>query len=73
MTGDELLTPQEVAKMLRVSDRSVRYWAAEGRLQGFKVGSDWRFTRQAVDEFIKASTPAPKPPKKVKALQAFTL
>lgn len=69
--GDELLTPQEVAQMLRVTDRSVRSWATQGRLHGFKAGKDWRFTRAAVEEFIKANTPAPQPPKKAKALLAF--
>jgi len=65
---DDILTALEVSRMLRVEHGSVTRWAKQGRLKGFKVGSDWRFTRAAVQEFIKASTPEPKPPKKVEGL-----
>ena len=42
MDRDELLTPEEVAAILRVSPKSIRKWLKEGTLQGIKVGRLWR-------------------------------
>lgn len=46
---DKLLTPQEVADLFRVTDRTVRRWAITGRLDGIKMPSGrWRFRESAV-------------------------
>ncbi|HSW31790.1 MAG TPA: helix-turn-helix domain-containing protein [Longimicrobiales bacterium] len=42
---DRLLSPVEVASILKVSERTVRRWAEEGRIPAVKLGSRWRFRR----------------------------
>ena len=44
----ELLTPAQVAKRLRVSERTVYAWLHSGRLSGRKVGRRWRVTEDAL-------------------------
>ena len=41
--GDEILTIEEVAKYLRVSDRTVYDWAQKGEIPAGKIGTVWRF------------------------------
>ncbi len=52
--GDKLLTPTEVAALLRVSPVTVRHWALEGKLP-FETtpGGHRRFTRAAVESFAR--------------------
>ena len=40
---ETMLTIQEVAETLRVSDSTVRRWVAEGKIEGLKFGRQWRF------------------------------
>lgn len=42
----EVMTLEEVAQFLRVSERTVQRLIADGKLTGIKVGRQWRF-RQA--------------------------
>jgi excisionase family DNA binding protein len=49
---DEMLTPKEVAKMLKVSDFAIRKWLKEKKLRGVKLGDLWRIRKQDLDEFI---------------------
>ena len=49
----ELLTPAQVAELLGVSEPDVLATLADGSLKGRKIGSTWRVTRQALDEFLK--------------------
>ena len=50
----ELLSPAEVAKVLGVSEADVISTLSEGSLKGKKIGSTWRITRGALDEFLKS-------------------
>ncbi len=50
---EEILDADEVAKMLRVHPRTVMRLASQGQLPGFKVGGQWRFRREAIDEYIR--------------------
>jgi excisionase family DNA binding protein len=47
-----LLTTAQVAGLLAVSRRSVRLWAACGELRGFKVGRQWRFHGEAIQQWV---------------------
>jgi excisionase family DNA binding protein len=49
----EILDAQEVADMLRLHPRTVMKLANQGQLRGFKAGGQWRFRREAVEEYIK--------------------
>lgn len=52
--SDGLLTVQEVAVLLRVSDESVYRLCRNGRLRATRVGGLWRIPREAVDELLRA-------------------
>ncbi len=49
----ELLSPADAAKALGVGESDVMSALAEGSLKGKKIGSAWRITSQALDEFLK--------------------
>ncbi len=50
----ELLSPAEAAKVLGVNETDVIATLTEGSLKGKKIGSTWRITRSALDEFLKS-------------------
>lgn len=45
---DDLLTPKEVAAILRVNEATVRYWLRTGKLEGLNIGFTWRIPRRAL-------------------------
>ena len=50
---DPLLTPAEVAKLLRVHPKSVTRWAQAGMIECIKTpGGHRRFRRSAVERFV---------------------
>jgi excisionase family DNA binding protein len=50
----ELLSPAEAAKALGVGEADVLNALGEGSLKGKKIGSAWRITRSALEEFLKS-------------------
>ena len=50
----DLMGVPEVAKLLGVSDADVLATLEKGELKGKKIGSTYRITRAAVDEFLKS-------------------
>jgi excisionase family DNA binding protein len=60
MNDLQLLTCEEVARLLRISQETVRNLAASGELPGRKIGRAWRFPRAAVEnQFRGAGTENP--------------
>ena len=53
---DEILTISEVAGLLKIAEKTVYGLAQRGEIPAFKVGGQWRFSRAAIDTWIKAST-----------------
>jgi excisionase family DNA binding protein len=49
----ELLLPAEVARILRVTVRTVERYCAQGKLRAVKVGRLWRIPRSSLEEFLK--------------------
>jgi excisionase family DNA binding protein len=47
----ELLTIGEVAELFRVHQSTIYRLVKKGLLPGFKVGNDWRFSREAIDQW----------------------
>jgi excisionase family DNA binding protein len=45
-------TPDSLASYLRVSDRMIRKWVAEGRLRSYKLDGCRRFDPADVDSFV---------------------
>jgi len=52
---DEILTLKEVAKYLKLAEKTAYRLAAEGKLPGFKVGGSWRFKRDDIEKWIEDS------------------
>jgi excisionase family DNA binding protein len=50
---EELLLPAEVARLLRVTVRTVERYCAQGKLRAVKVGRLWRIPRSSLEEFLK--------------------
>ena len=54
----EIYTPNEVAKKLKVSEQTIRRYLREGKLEGFKIGNNWRIKEQSFLKFIENQTSA---------------
>lgn len=50
----EIMTIEEVAEYLRVSERTVYDWAQKGELPGGKLGTTWRFKREDVENWVNS-------------------
>jgi PTS system nitrogen regulatory IIA component len=48
----EIMTIEEVATYLRVSERTVYDWAQKGQLPGGKLGTTWRFKRSDIEGWV---------------------
>ncbi|MHC4553496.1 MAG: PTS sugar transporter subunit IIA [Planctomycetota bacterium] len=48
----EIMTVQEVAEFLRVSERTVYDWATAGTIPCGKLGTTWRFKRDEVQKWV---------------------
>jgi excisionase family DNA binding protein len=48
-----VLTLAEVAQFLRVHPSTVYRLLKQGAIPAFKLGSDWRFTREAIESWTK--------------------
>ena len=57
--GDDILTIEEVAKYLRVSDRTVYDWAQKGEIPAGKIGTVWRFKKSEVENWVNARLSTP--------------
>ncbi len=49
---DEILTLKEVAKYLKLAEKTAYKLAAAGKLPGFKVGGSWRFKKEDIEQWI---------------------
>src|ERR1700730_17961866 len=58
---DQILTIYEVGEWLRIAPATVRLWAANGKLPGWKIGKDWRFRRSAITASIERMEQQNKP------------
>lgn len=50
---DDILTIQDVAKYLKLNEKTAYRLVAEGKLPGFKVGGAWRFRREDLETWIE--------------------
>lgn len=50
---EQVLTIKDVAKYLSVHTSTVYRYAQQGVIPAFKIGSDWRFSRKHIDEWIE--------------------
>jgi excisionase family DNA binding protein len=53
---EELLTPREVARRLRVSEETVRRWAIQGKIRGIQlVSGRWRIPASELTAMLEPS------------------
>lgn len=57
---NEVLTAGEVASYLRVSLSTIYRLLKSGDLPAFKIGSDWRFNRVHIEEWLKSRAQTPE-------------
>lgn len=50
--ADDILTIEEVAKYLRVSERTVYDWAQKGEIPAGKIGTVWRFKKNEIEKWV---------------------
>jgi len=50
---DSLLTSRQLQELLQVDRITIYRMLNDGRLQGFKVGGHWRFSRQAIEDWLE--------------------
>ena len=53
---DDVLTLKEVAKYLKVNERTIYRMVADRKIPGFKVGGSWRFKLTEIEAWIKAQS-----------------
>ena len=53
MASDEILTLKEVARLLKVADKTVYTMAQNNELPAFKVRGQWRFSRDDINRWIE--------------------
>ena len=50
--ASEILTIEEVARYLRVSERTVYEWAQKGEIPAGKIGTVWRFKKDDIESWV---------------------
>lgn len=69
---DALLTVRQLQDLLQVDRITIYRMLGNGRLRGFKVGGQWRFSRQGIEAWLheqQASLEALAPPRAVEELR----
>ncbi len=67
----EVLTLAEAAAYLRVPEAGLRADAEAGRVPGRRVGGEWRFSRQALIDWLGTAQPPPLNQRQLSAIGAF--
>src|SRR5574344_1240332 len=52
LLADDILTIEEVAKYLRISERTVYDWAQKGEIPAGKIGTVWRFKKDEIERWV---------------------
>jgi excisionase family DNA binding protein len=53
MALPQVLTLDEVAEFLRLPEDTIRHYAARLAIPGRQIGDEWRFSRQALEEWLR--------------------
>lgn len=52
----EVYTLKEIEDILHVTRRTLYNWIKGGKLKAFRIGKEWRVTREALEEFTQTGT-----------------
>ncbi len=56
---DDLLTTKQLRDLLQVDRITIYRMLYDGRLHGFKVGGQWRFSRQEIEAWLQYNVSTP--------------
>jgi len=59
---EEIFTIKELSEHLRVHPTTIYRLLRQGRLPGFRVGSNWRFNRAAIEQWEQLQASEPQAP-----------
>ena len=51
--SDTILTISDLSKYLQIHRTTLYRMLREGRLPGFRIGSDWRFSLEAIEDWLR--------------------
>ena len=66
---DDILTIEEVARYLRVSERTVYDWAQKGEIPSGKIGTVWRFKKSEIERWVNERLSSGRPQTNFTAVQ----
>jgi len=49
----QILTVEQTAKRLQVSEKTVYEWLRAGKIPGRKIGKVWRMSEDALEDFLR--------------------
>ena len=52
----EVYTLKEIEDLLQVTRRTLYNWIKGGKLKAFRIGKEWRVTKEALQEFLDKGT-----------------
>lgn len=52
----EVYTLKEIEELLQVTRRTIYNWIKSGKLKAFRIGKEWRVTKEALEEFTQTGT-----------------
>ena len=58
-TESDLLSIPQVATYLGIAERTVLWWAQQGTIPCFKMGSLWRFRKSEIDRWLETQRSGP--------------
>jgi len=64
-SDSDIMTVEEVATYLKVTDRSIYTLLTKEQIPAFKVGGSWRFRRDEIDAWTRRSHSSNKKKRKV--------
>lgn len=50
---EEILTIEEAAKLLKVSEATIRRWVKNGKLVAFRAGREYRLKKEDINKLFK--------------------
>jgi excisionase family DNA binding protein len=60
VSGNDTFTIKELSEHLKIHQTTIYRLLREGRLPGFRVGTNWRLNRIAIQEWERAETSGPQ-------------
>jgi len=55
-TTPEIYTINDLMEILKVTRRTLQDYINRGKIKGFKMGNEWRITKQSLEDFIEKNT-----------------